>query len=477
MMKKLGMLIAGNRAPRNCLLLALAAMALVVTGCPHNDYSVELKPQGDRIERTLIFYCADGVNTNTGQPNYQSFDPAELAVIAALYPAGGLTNDGDRHVAHGEFTNQLPADVGGAGFYTHCTSTLGEAGFYAERFRGNDDLAGMTERRLQAADRLTDLILGWSKMELGTDSGYDRLRRFLDGDFRRDVKNLATYWWDGQLASAYQTNADEEFAVRFGQYLWERGYFTVGEIPALFDEMSGNDSTALMHRIQRLVARQMGVPESAPIPVSLAFLADEAAMEKSFDQYLAGTALYRAKLAQWEADKKLKPDAKPPAPDSVVDDALGELIPFDLFGRTDHLSVRLSLASAPVHSNGRWDAARKQVVWETDLAERTNATHIPFACYASWAQPDEVFQKAHFGKTVLVGDELTQYCLWRSRLEPRQGTEWDAFLSGLQPGAELVAKLGAFRFSGEAGPAGTTPQPQAFSPSAFPRQLLTSALR
>ena len=112
-------------------------------GCPHNQYLIELKPQGDVIQRTLTFYCEDGVNTNTGAPNYQPFGPAELAAITALYPPQGLTNDGLRYVARGEFTHQLPADVGGAGAYTHLTNSLGEAGFYVERFRGNDDLAGI----------------------------------------------------------------------------------------------------------------------------------------------------------------------------------------------------------------------------------------------------------------------------------------------------------------------------------------------
>ena len=99
-------------------------MALVVTGCPHNQYIVELKPQGNSIERTLVFYCADGVNTNTGKPNYQPFDAAELAAIASLYPANGLTNDGARYVVRGEFTNELPADVGGAGAYTNLPPAL-----------------------------------------------------------------------------------------------------------------------------------------------------------------------------------------------------------------------------------------------------------------------------------------------------------------------------------------------------------------
>ena len=177
------------------------------------------------------------MNTNTGAPNYQPFDAAELAAITALYPAQGLTNDGQRYIARGEFTNELPDDVGGAGAYTNLTTSLGEAGFYVERFRGNDDLAGMTERRFKAADQLADLFIGWSRMELGREPGYDKLRQFLDVDFRRDLKNLGAYWWEGQLAGSYKTNASEEFTVRFGQYLFERGYFTMGEIPGLFREV------------------------------------------------------------------------------------------------------------------------------------------------------------------------------------------------------------------------------------------------
>ncbi len=144
MMKKPGILIRGKQSLHKCLPFALAAMALVVAGCPRNQYIVELNPRGDRIERTLVFYREDGVNTNTGAPNYQPLGAGEFAAITALYPAQGLTNDGGRHVVRGEFTSELPDDVGGAGAYTNLTTSLGAAGFYVERFRGNDDLAGMT---------------------------------------------------------------------------------------------------------------------------------------------------------------------------------------------------------------------------------------------------------------------------------------------------------------------------------------------
>jgi hypothetical protein len=473
-MKKLGMLISGKPSLSKCLPFALAVMALVVTGCPYNQYIVELKPQGNVIERTLVFYCEDGVKTNTGSPNYRSFDTDELAAITSLYPAQGLTNEGGRYVARGEFTNELPADVGGAGAYTNLTTSLGELSFYVERFRGNDDLAGMTERRFKAADRLADLFVGWSRMELGREPGYGKLRQFLDVDFRRDLKNLSAYWWEGQLAGGYKTNADEEFIVRFGQYLLERGYFTIGEIPALFRDASGDDPQALLHQIQRLVARKMGVPDTEPVPASLAFLANETAMEKSFDKYLAGTTQYRSKLKQWKEDKKLKPGTKQPEPSEVASDAVGNLIEFDLFGQPDHLAIRLSLPSSPVHSNGRWDEAFKQVTWETDIESRTNAYHLPFSCYASWARADQEYQKEHFGKVVVTGDELTQYCLWRSSQDKQDGNEWDAFVASLQPGSNLVKRLDAFRFPSEPAQVGTNKIP---SPSAYPRELLKTALR
>ncbi|HEY5041059.1 MAG TPA: hypothetical protein VIK53_03580 [Verrucomicrobiae bacterium] len=468
-------LFCNSRSLGKCLPFVLAAMALVVTGCPHDQFIVELKPQGDHIKRTLVFYREDGVNTNTGAPNYQAFEAAEKAAITALYPANSLTNDGERYAIHGEFSSAMPGDVGGAGSYTNLVTSLGTAGFYVERFRGNDDLAGMTERRFKSADQLADLFVGWSKMELGRERGYDQLHRFLDVDFRRDLKNLTAYWWEGELVNNYKTNANEEFIARFGQYLLERGYFTVGEIPKLIGDVSGNDSQDLLRRIQRLVARKMGVPDTEPVPASLAFLADETTMEKSLDKYLAGTDLYRVKLKQWEKDKKLKPDAKKPEPEEVMADVAGNLIDFQLFGPTpDHLAVRLSLPASPVHSNGRWDESLKQEVWESDIAERTNSTHFPFSCFASWAQPDPDFQKEHFGKVALTGDELTEYCVWRSAQNPQTGDAWDAFIASLQPGSELLAKLDAFRFPGEPDQAGTN---NISTPSAIPRELLMTALK
>ena len=456
---------------------ALAVMALVVTGCPHNEYIVQLTPRGNLLDRTLVFYRADGVNTNTATPNYASFDKDEMAAITALYPAQSLINDGDRHEVRGEFKNKLPSDVGGAGTYSHLATSLGEVGFYEERFRGNDDLVGMSEQRSKAADRLGDLILGWSQMELGRKPGYDKLRRFLNVDFRRDLKNFSTYWWAGQLAGDYKTNASEECNVRFGQYLQERGYFTAGELPEILGSAISDDPKMLLTWSRRLLARKMGVPDAEPVPAFPSFLADESTMNESFDKYLASTEFYRLKLKQWKKDKKLKPDLKQPEPSEVATDALGHLLEFDLgFSHADYLTVRLSLPSTPTHSNGRWNAALKQLVWETGIVERTNATHLPFTCYASWAKPDETFQAEHIGKVALIGDELMRYCLWRNGLDAERGSEWDAFLASLQPVTGLMEKIDAFQFSGKPNQAGTNSPQKIFNPSTHPRELFKAAL-
>ena len=150
--------LRNSRHFRAGLPLALALLAVIVTGCPRNDYIVQLQPEGDRIRRTLTFYCADGVDAKTGQPNYRSMGSNEPASIFAVYPAPLLRTNGQRYTVQGDFTNILPADIGGAGVYGHYATGLGEADFYTERFRGDDDLAGMFEQRARAADQLTDRL-------------------------------------------------------------------------------------------------------------------------------------------------------------------------------------------------------------------------------------------------------------------------------------------------------------------------------
>src|SRR5262249_25614357 len=145
-------------------LLCLPGMILLVTGCPYNEYVVELTPRGDVMERKLAF--EDGKPTN-GTPNFISFPSNELATIARVYPRDGVKHKGNADFAIGKFAEVMPADIGGAGYYTNLKTSFGTTALYMERFRGNDDLAATMEKRFRAADQLTDLIIGWTRSELG----------------------------------------------------------------------------------------------------------------------------------------------------------------------------------------------------------------------------------------------------------------------------------------------------------------------
>jgi len=47
---------AGGVSRKRFLLASfLAMLCALLTGCPHNDYTVELKPKTNGVERTLIF--------------------------------------------------------------------------------------------------------------------------------------------------------------------------------------------------------------------------------------------------------------------------------------------------------------------------------------------------------------------------------------------------------------------------------------
>jgi hypothetical protein len=445
----------------------LAMLCALLTGCPHNDYTVELKPKTNGVERTLTFYRVDGGNSN-GIPNNQTFPSNELAAITRVYPSGAVKQEGQRYLAKGVFAGQLPNDVGGGGSYTYLVTSLGDAGFYLERFRGNDDLAGKTARRFHAADQITDLVIGWTQTEFGRERGYKKLRKFLDEDFRNDLKNAGLYFWTGEVSALTDTNTPEEFAARFGQYLFERGYLKLSDAPALYSIITdGGDGSALLRLVQRLAAEKMGVLASEPLPKSFAVLNDSAALEKSWEDYLGRSDLYRAKVKEWERKKKTDPKLEPPKPQNATDDLFVEYFGGS-GGETDHLTVKLALDHAPNHTNGKWQDG--QVVWEASLeADRA----LPAFCYANWTEPDARFQKNHFGLVILDGDALTQYCLWQCGLGGQQAQEWESFLAGLQPGPELKQKLEAFQFTSQ--PASATVKDKQ-SPLDIGRKLLIDAL-
>ena len=423
---------------------ALALLCALATGCPHNEYTVELKPQAGALERTLTFYRVDGTDSN-GMPKYLEFPGNELASITRLYPASAVRREGEQFKAGGKFSGAMPVDVGGSGSFLCLTNSLGEAGFYLERFRGNDNIAARTTKQFAAADQITDLVIGWARGEFSHGRGWKNLRKFLDEEFRCDLKNAGLYLWAGKVSALSNTNTSEEFAARFGQYLLERGYFTPADLPGLYQGLKNEDGDKLLRHLKRLTAEKLHLPAGELKPKSPGLFGQIAVLEQSWTNYLAKTSLYRAQIKKWEHDKKADPKLERPQPEKAMDGLISEMLGnFSSGGEADHLTVKLALGRPPEHSNGKWQDG--QVVWDV-LLEPDRA--LPVVCYANWSTPATAFQQAHFRRVLLDGNELTEYCLWQNALTKSEAAEWNQFLSALQPDADALAKIKAFRFSTE----------------------------
>ena len=449
--------------------LSCLALAALAGGCDENHYEIEMTPRGNQLQRRLTCWYGTGTGPalppgpGTGQARQvKPFPAEELAAIAKVYGAKPEQAEPNVHVFQGAFEGATPADVGGAGWYARFDSELGSASIYIERFRGRDDQAGRLDEEFRKADRLVDHLIGWFEKELGKEKGWPKLRQFMDGDLRRDVRNAALTGWGEELLKVRGSGTGDPGKDMFAgllQYLSERKYFSPADMPtlarALTEATSMERPERLFGFLQRLVASRMGVPADQPVPQSLNFLAGPDQARASLEAYLIATPEYKNRLGEWEQQRRENPQATQPAPTDVLQ--MPGLFPTPLAeGSTALLHASLATGTPPWLTDGQWDQETRKVSWTAAL--RKGET-IPTLCYALWAEPNEAFQRAHFGRAVLADDDLFQHCLWRKSLSPKEAEEWRAFLAELKPGPGLADQLKAFRFSHEPAPT-TAPESQ-----------------
>jgi hypothetical protein len=442
-------------------------------GCARNHYVVEITPRGDRFDRTLTCWTEGGQDPNSVSP----LGDEELNRIEKLYQTRTEIEEGKKHLFTGSFRGDMPPDVGGAGSYTYFVTPLGTLSGYVERFRGNDDLEANLARRRAAADQLTDLLIGWFRTELGDGPDFEKIRSFLDEGLRRDLKNLASYAWTAQALAEHQMDVEEEFSVRFSQYLVERDYLTFRELPGAVRAFTDKDPQRLADLIQRLVARKMGVANGRPLPPSLAFLGDPDRLLASLRDHLRTTELYQQRLDAWQQRQSGQEDseAAPPDPMEVLPDLfLGGVLEFSL-APADSLEVKLHADLSPFATNGDWDPETAAVTWSGSLAPHGA---LPMVCFAVWSCPNQEAQMSHFGKVVLRDRKLAEYVVWYRGLSANEARQWDRFVDGCKPGAELRAALESFRFTTDPEPGPESPDDEA-PPSLAdtPRGLILDALQ
>jgi hypothetical protein len=430
---------------------AYVVVAMFLTGCPHDEFVIEMIPQGQRVERRITGWQQDESLSENGE---RTTSEAQLAAVklaswASLYGDRLSAPDQARQSFEGTFDEAMPADVGGFGRYVHLPTTMGAASVYMERFGGEDAQAMVVENVMDQFECAVPLVTGWLEHEIGREPGFEDLKTYLDGQLRNDVKNLSIYYyvWGSRPDLVDDPKWDTVMFVQWLLYAAERGLVTPrGTMLTALDGdlLEGNFGLIL----QRLVAARMGVPGDEPVPAALDFLTAEK-IEGSFSRYAVGKKAYKRALKKWAGERKSDPKLPKPDPGDVLyeDECGGKS--FVLFGLNDSRShLRLSLAAPvePWNTNGLWDQGVGVVRWDEWVPSKESGKW-PSVATAMWSEPDEAFQKAHLGRTALEGEELHKYCLWHHDLTADERHEWDSFLASLSPGDGLTERLAAFGFS------------------------------
>jgi hypothetical protein len=421
-------------------LLSLGTVVLFLSGCARDVFQIEIHPEGDEFVRSVTCWHDPADDSQEIQP----LGTEALEELRAIYGSGKNIADGKKHRFEKRFRGYTPDDVGGAGSLSRWKTSLGSASYYVERFRGDDDLEIDLARRRQRADQLTDLIVGWAEAKLGRHSGFDGLREFLDEDVRKDLKNLAIYWWQAEAVSIYERGVQNEFIARSLQYLMERDYLKPRDIPGLY-AVSDKRCRPLAELVQRLIVDKLGI--EGPVPESLRWLSDPEQLQTSFDDYVATTEWYRERLTKWRDTHEGEADATPPSANEAVEELAGDLL-FEFQASGVAVRVELSLATdtQPFATNGQWNSSTGKVTWKEDLAEHRA---LPAVCFATWSEPERQAQRRHFGQIVLHDGGLAEYALWYRSLPKERMKAWDRFLKTLSPGDKLKEALQRFRFEGE----------------------------
>ncbi|MBI1370970.1 MAG: hypothetical protein GC162_20240 [Planctomycetes bacterium] len=387
-----------------------------MNGCTVTTIDVAMRRDGEKIQRTATQRKGDDPNAAPEQK------PIETT-----------------------FTGPTPADVRGAGMIHQYASSLGTVTLYAERFRGEDDLAAQIDTMRHTVDANVNLLIGWFDHELKDEPRWPVQKKFFDETLRRDAMNLGLYMWTGRAADDEKTGL-----ARAAWYLVEHAYLSPDDAPRLVRMMNEsndeNRGVELMGFVQRWLAKRMGIAAGEPVPDSLAFLSDQEKAKASFTAWYQSTQMYKDQLAEWEKARALKPDLeKPTGPPDSIGEYIGPMLGFEIFGQHDFVRPHFDNEREPLYTSGRWDPATKTLALGN--LRMNKPLTLPAFAYAVWAEPNEAAQTKAFGRVIFRGESLAEYVVWRASLPAKTGETWDAFLATLAPGDGLAPALEHFHFN------------------------------
>lgn len=389
---------------------------IAICGCASTVYKVDLRPDGRAMTRTLSLM---GVTDDSSTP--ASITGDEERRLGKLYAAGQTDRDAGNIRFTATFTGKMPADVGGSGSLDFFDTSLGSLSIYAERFRGEDDLTASMADRRAAVDEVVDLLVGWIDAAF-EDSQRETLHEFVDTNLRNDFQNVAMYVWTASAITGEIGNDGAEKQAwmplfRVAQYLVERGYFAVADIPKISRMFAAGDADALMEFARNALVRKTNSAADA-----FDLLASRTATHASMVKFLKTTPQYEAYLREHKKSGSTK-DANPMA---VLATPLFQLLPV-LTSNHETIDVTLHLPIKPFVTNGEWDEADGEVRWVREMGSSV----LPVFAHATWAQPDVEEQTRLFGRVLITGRDLSEYAMWLHSLNELETKQWNGMLGTL----------------------------------------------
>ena len=415
-------------AKRTITGLGLCALAAIFAGCDRDHIEVTVEPRADgSFQRTVRIWRTGGKNGTASRPPSQ-----ELVQHAKThYKQSGEAKEGVVQF-QGVFRSP-PADLRrgdeiNRGGYSVWTTSLGHAAYYRERRPGSTDFDAHREKLNEKIGLWVKFLSTLMRQQLAGEKGVEGLVKFIETGLRGDLRDLAQFVYSAGLASAFLTKGEDDSEERLKaiaafalQLAEERDYISVEDVPKFADDESRSEL------VMGFIAKKMGRPLDDKLREKLAFVHDEERLKAVVSKTLAAMGMTEKELK--DANEELR----------------DQLFRIDLFGSNAELSYVLLLppSAEGLHTNGHRDGEAREITWKDTLAEG------PSACvyFALWAVADAEWQKKHFGRTALRGDELIEYISWEHSLPPEKAKKWRAALNSLDPKGDLTKQLSAIQLA------------------------------
>lgn len=446
-----------SRLPLPVRLVFVSAAFLLHVGCVHTEYEIHLRPDGESIQRTLT---VSGAVTSSGGEKTSPLDAQELARLHSIYDPADDKIEDNRHTFTGRFQDAMPADIGGAGSYTHFDSPLGSTSYYSERFRGEDDLVRSMQYREDAVDKIITLLSHWASSEISDRALSKRVETFLDQELRRDLKNIALYCWThAMLSDLDEQKTLQRLAARLLQYGVERDYVSMSDVPQMLRILNSTEEQDKLELLREILLKKLECDD----PDALAILTDQERFAASLRESIRKTDIYREALAEHNREKKGGDENSETNGDEEKggdgQPTVGE--PFDpngllttyalqatlpkMAGNRVSVNVTIHCDEPPYLTNTIWDEEQQAATWKASI----DGVNVPAMVFAGWSVPNERTQTERFGGVVVTGETLAEFVVWYQGLDTDEKEQWGVFLNGLQPESDLIARVEAFRFQNE----------------------------